>query len=137
MKRLLAISAAAVIALVPIACNNSPQGGSPGTDDSFHLSGPGNTIPTTIKQGDTQTVKVSVDRDKNFHKTVSLSVKAPDSIKADLDRTTVKDGESPDVNVKVHPTDGAVPGDYTVTVTGTPESGAPTNLDVKVKVISK
>jgi hypothetical protein len=136
MKQLLAVAAAAVLALGPVACSNqSPEGGTPGTNSTFKLSGP--TIKPSIKQGDTETVKVSVNRDKNFHQTVNLDVKAPDKIKADLDRTTVKDGESTDLNLKINPAADAPPGDHTITITGKPESGQSTTLQVTVNVTQK
>ena len=135
MQKLFAAAFCATFALAPIACNKSPEGGSPGTDDSFKLAG--GTIPSAIKQGDTESVKVSVERGKNFHKSVRLEAKAPDKIHVSLDRNLVKDGESPDVNLKVHPADEAAAGDYKVTVTGTTDNGSPTNLELTVKVIKK
>ncbi len=135
MKTMFAAAALAVFALGPVACNKSPEGGTPGTDDSFKLVG--GTIPNAIKTGDSESIKVSVERGKNFHKSVRLEVKSPDKIHASLDRNLVKDGESPDVNVKVHPTEEAVAGDYKVIVTGTTDNGSPTNLELTVKVIKK
>ena len=104
----------------PPAATTAPGWGT-GTDNSFKLTG--GTIPNAIKQGDTESVKVTLDRGKNFHQTVKLEAKGPDKVHATLDRTTVKDGESPDVNVKIHPADDAPAGDYKVTVTGTPDTG--------------
>jgi uncharacterized membrane protein len=135
MTKLLTAIALAAFALVPAGCNKSPEGGTPGTDNKFHLSG--GTVPVSIKQGDTESVKVTVERDKNFHQTVKLEAKGPDKVHATLDRTTVKDGESPDVNVKIHPAADAPAGDYKVTVTGTPDTGAPTSLELTVKVTQK
>ena len=101
MKKMIVASALAVFAFGPIACNKSESGGpNPGGDDSFNLKG--GTISSSIKQGDTESIKVSVDRKKNFHHTVKLDVKAPEKIKAEIDRTTVKDGESPGVTVPCH-----------------------------------
>ena len=135
MQKLFAAAFCATFALAPVACNKSPEGGSPGTDDSFRLAG--GTIPNAIKQGDTESVKVSVERGKNFHKSVRLEAKAPDKIHVSLDRNLVKDGESPEVNVKVHPAEEAPAGDYKVTVNGTTDNGSPTNLELTVKVIKK
>ena len=135
MQKLFAAAFCATFALVPTACNKSPEGGSPGTDDSFRLAG--GTIPNAIKQGDSESIKFSVERGKNFHKSVRLEAKAPDKIHVSLDRNLVKDGESPDVNVKVHPAEEAPAGDYKVTITGTTDNGSPTNLELTVKVIKK
>ena len=135
MQKLFAAAFCATFALVPTACNKSPEGGSPGTDDSFRLAG--GTIPNAIKQGDSESIKFSVERGKNFHKSVRLEAKAPDKIHVSLDRDFVKDGESPVVNVKVHPAEEAPAGDYKVTIAGTTDNGSPTNLELTVKVIKK
>ena len=136
MKRLMIASALAVLAFGPIACNKSEPGGpNPSGADSFKLEG--GTIPSSIKQGDTESIKVSVDRSKGFHHTVKLNVNAPDKLKAELDRTTVKDGEPPDVNVRVTPSADAPPGDYKLTVNATPDTGVANHLELTVKVAKK
>ena len=135
MKKIFTTIALAAFALAPLACNKSPEGGTPGTDDSFKLSG--GTLPNAIKQGDTESVKVSVDRSKNFHKSIRLEAKSPDKIHATIDRNLVKDGESSDVNVKIHPADDAAPGDYKVMVNATTDNGSPTSLELTVKVMKK
>jgi uncharacterized membrane protein len=135
MKRLLGSALVAALVCGPFGCNKSPEGGAPGTDNSFKLSG--GTIPNSIKPGDAESVKVSVERGKNFHDSVRLEAKAPEKIHATLDRNLVKDGESPDVNVRIHPNEDAAPGDYKVTVTGTSDHGSPTNLELTVKVVKK
>ena len=66
-----------------------------------------------------------------------LEVTAPDKIHVSVDRNLVKDGESPDVNVKIHPADDAAPGDYKVMVNATTDNGSPTNLELTVKVMKK
>ncbi len=135
MQKLFAAAFCATLALIPTACNKSPEGGTPGTDDSFKLAN--GTIPNAIKQGDSESIKFSVERGKNFHKSVRLEAKAPDKIHVSLDRNLVKDGESPDVNVKVHPAEEAPAGDYKVIITGTTDNGSPTNLELTVKVVKK
>jgi uncharacterized membrane protein len=135
MKPFLTAFAISAIALFPLGCNRSPEGGTPGTDNSFRLKG--GTIPTSIKQGDSESVKVSIDRDRNFQQAVRLEAKAPAQVTASIDRNLVKAGESPDVNVQIKPKEDAAPGEYTVTVTGTPDSGSPTNLELKVTVTQR
>ncbi|MBX9585519.1 MAG: hypothetical protein K2X87_34870 [Gemmataceae bacterium] len=135
MRRLLIPAALAVFALAPVGCNKSPEGGTPGTANSFQLDLP--VIPNAIKQGDTETVKIKVDRGKDFKGAVKLSAKAPDKITAEFDRTTVKDGESQEVNLSIKPAADAPAGDHKVTITGTPESGSATSKDLTVKVVAK
>jgi uncharacterized membrane protein len=122
--------------LIPsIGCNKSPEGGTPGTENSFKLAG--STIPSAIKQGDSESTKVTVERGKDFHQSVRLEAKAPDKVHATLDRNLVKDGESPDVNVRIHPNEDAAPGDYKVLVSASTDNGKSTNLELTVKVTKK
>jgi hypothetical protein len=138
MKSLFTACALGVLALIPVACDKSPQGGTPGTDDSFKLVKDGVAgVPNTIKPGDAETVKISLQRGKNFHHSVRLETKSPDAVSATLDRNLVKDGESADVNVRLRPKENAAPGDYKVLVTATPDNGSPTTLELSVKVVSK
>jgi uncharacterized membrane protein len=134
MNRLLTSVALAAFALAPVACNETKEGGNPGTKDSFTLSGP--TLTTTIKQGDKQTVKVSVNRGSEFKKAVALKVSdETKGLKATLDKTNISAGDPADVNLAIDVDMDAPVGDGMVKVTGTPEGGGtPTTLDVKVKV---
>ena len=95
MRRRISTLVVATVALAAAGCGNkSPEGGTPGTDDSFKLAGPvqGSALPAaTIKQGDSQSVKVTVERGKNFHKTVRLEAKGTEKVHATLDREAVKD----------------------------------------------
>lgn len=130
MRILLCLGVAAVMVT---GCNKSPEGGSPGTTASFTITAP--TIPTTIKQDNKESVKLSLDRGKDFKKDVKLSVTAPDKIKAELNKTEIKASEATDFNITVTVAKDAPLGDHVIKVTGTPEGGgAPTSVDVKIKV---
>src|SRR6266545_1639113 len=133
MKKFFAALALSAFTLAAIGCNQSPEGGSPGTENSFKLTG--GTIPPTIKQGDAESIKVTVERGKQFQNSVRLEAKAPEKIHVSVDRNLVKAADSPEVNVRVHPAEEAPPGDYKVTVTGTTDSGTPTNLELTVRVV--
>jgi uncharacterized membrane protein len=132
MKKMLAATAAALFALTSVACNKSPEGGSPGTKDSFTVSGP--TTSTSIKQGNKETVTITLNRGSDFKKKVSLDVKAPDKVKATLDKTSVASGDDKDVKLTIDVDKDAAVGDHIVTVTATPEAGTATKLDVKLSV---
>src|SRR5690348_7381007 len=89
-----------------VGCNASPPGGSSGSraashgrSGTFSIKAP--TLATTIKQGDTQTVKLTVDRGKDFHDDVTLKIDAPKGLKVDPAEHTVKAGDKEDVEVKV------------------------------------
>jgi len=132
MKKLTAVFAAALFALAPVACNKSPEGGSPGTKDSFTVSGP--TVPTTIKQGNKETVTLTLNRGSDFKKKVTLDVKAPDKVKVTLDKNSVAASDDKDVKMTIDVDKEASVGDHMIHVTATPEAGTATKLDVKLTV---
>lgn len=138
MKKLLTTAILASFAFLPLGCGSeSPKGGAPNkdSDDTFKLVA--EKTPDSLKPGDTESVKLKVQRGKDFHKNVRLAAKAPDKINVTLDRDLIKDGDNADVTVKIHPEADAAPGDYKFTITGTPDSGAATNLELKVTVNKK
>ena len=132
MKKMLAATAAVLFALTSVACNKSPEGGSPGTKDSFTVSGP--TISTSIKQGNKETVTITLNRGSDFKKKVALDVKAPDKVKATFDKSSVASSDDKDVKLTIDVDKEAPVGDHIITVTATPEAGTATKLDVKLSV---
>jgi uncharacterized membrane protein len=132
MKRLLTAVVAAALGLGGIGCNQSPQGGAVGTSNTFRVTAP--TMATTIKQGDKQTITLSVDRNSDFKQSVKLSAEAPKGLKADLSKTTVAAGDPKDVSMQVSVDKDAAVGDHHIKVTATPDTGAATTVDVKITV---
>lgn len=128
------LSLAVVATLAAVGCNKSPEGGTPGTSSSFVITAP--TIPTTIKQGEREILKLSLDRKSDFKKDVKLSVTAPDHIKTELSKDTIKASEPSDFTLTVTVDKTAAQGDHSIKVTGTPEGGSATSVDVKVKVVA-
>jgi len=114
-----------------IGCNKSPEGAAPGTSGSFTISGP---TPTTIKQDNKETLKLSLDRKSDFKQDVKLSVTPPEHLKAELNKDTIKASEPADFTLTVTVAKDAALGDHVIKVTATPTSGTATSLDVKVKV---
>jgi uncharacterized membrane protein len=130
------MAAAVLVAAGLIGCNQSPPGGKTSKDtpskSTFKIKAP--LTSTTIKQGDKQTVKLTLDRGKDFKEDVTLTVDAPEGLTVELDPKKVKasDGETVTMSVSVAKT--AAVGDQTIQVTGKPETGDSTSVDVKVKV---
>src|SRR4029077_10570676 len=123
----------AVAALAAAGCNKSPEGGSTGTSGTFKLVAP--TLSTTIRQGDTKTVDLSIERGKEFKHYVKLSATAPDKIEAKLNKDVVKAGDPKEFTLSVSPAKDAPVGDHVVKVTGTPEGGGQAaTVEVKIKV---
>ena len=126
------LSIAAITALTFAGCNHSPEGGTPGTSSSFTISAP--TLTSTIKQDNKESVKLTLNRGTDFKKGVKLSVSAPDKIKADLSKDAVAPSDSGEVTLNISAAKDAPLGDQVIRVTGTPEGGTATTVDVKIKV---
>jgi hypothetical protein len=130
MRTYISISAMAAFAFA--GCNHSPEGGTPGTSSSFTIAAP--SLATTIKQDNKESVKLTLNRGTDFKKTVKLAVTAPDKIKADLSKDTIAPSDSSDVMLNIAAAKDAPLGKQFVRVTGTPEGGAATTVEVEIKV---
>jgi uncharacterized membrane protein len=134
MKKLVALLFAASVAVLPMACNTSSEGGRPQTNESFTISAPGSV---TLHQGDKQTAKVTLNRGSGFKKDVKLEVSAPKGIKADLANKTIAASDAAEIVLTIEAEKDAPIGHQVVKVTGTPEAGVATSVEVKVKVEEK
>lgn len=131
LKTYLVLAASTVLA-VGIGCNKSSEGGISGTKDSFKIAAP--AVATIIKQGDKQTVSVTVDRDSGFQQSVKLDAQAPKGLKVDLDKSTVKASDPKEVALSITADKDCPLGDHAVKVTAKPDTGNPTTVEVKVTV---
>ncbi|MFO0842667.1 MAG: NEW3 domain-containing protein [Gemmataceae bacterium] len=136
------LTAAALVAVAGlVGCNTSEPGGK--TSDktpskaTFNISGPSAATAPTIKQGDRQTVKLTLNRGNDFKEDVSLSVDAPTGLSVDLDPKKVKASDAKEVTATITAAKDAAVGDHTVKVTAKPETGNSTSVDFKVKVEGK
>ena len=117
-----------------VGCKKSEPGGGAG-NDTFRV-----VVPATssdVKQGEVQTVRVSVERGTGFKQAVKLEVKAPTGLKVDPDSTMVKPGDKGDVQLTITADKDAPLGEQKVMVKGTPDQGEPAELEFKVTVIAK
>lgn len=129
-----AFTVAMCLAMAAVFGCNSPQGGGMSKDEGFKISGP--MLTTEVKQGDRQTVTVSLKRDNFFKQDVTLRATATSGIKVEPASILVKANESPDVTFQIKAPKDAALGEYLVHVIATPEKGAPTAQDYMVKVIA-
>jgi hypothetical protein len=145
-----------VVALA--GCNTSSTGGTGGTRGTGAAGGPGGaggggpppgggtfslkapaTAPT-VKQGSSETVKLTVDKDKDFKEDVELSATVSlegKGVSVELDPKAWKPGGPSEVSAKVTATDKAPPAEYTITVTPKPAKGHSTPVTFKVTVAEK
>jgi uncharacterized membrane protein len=135
LLKLIPTGLVAAAVLVSAGCNNSSTGGNAGTSDSFKLKAP--AMATNLKQGDRETVTVTLDRGTDFKQNVKLEATAPKGLKVDLANSTVNKADKADVAVTVEADKTAPIGEHVVKITGTPETGAATSVDFKIKVEEK
>lgn len=134
MTRTLAAATVGLFALASAACNRSPEGGTPNTDNSFRLTtAPGDT---NLRPGEEKTVVINVSRDSAFTQAVTLKADSQSpKIDARIDKTKMEAGDK-QVTLTVKAAADAPKGNHIIKVTGTPQTGAPTSLDVKVDVVN-
>jgi uncharacterized membrane protein len=104
-------------------------------DEGFRISAP--TFDTSVKQGETQLIAVSLQRDSHFKRDVKLEVKASKGISVEPSSIWVKASDKPDVQFKVSAAKDAALGEYPVVVKGTPETGAATSVGFAVNVVAR
>src|SRR5262249_45267032 len=100
--------------------------------DEFRISAPLST--TRVKHGETKTVKVSLNRGKNFHQNVKLTFDAPKGLKVDPPSAEIKASDKDEIEVRISVEKDAPAGDHTIKIVGTPDKGDSTSVDMKVKV---
>ncbi len=103
-------------------------------DDTFRVLVPSGA--TGVTQGKREEVTVSLSRGSKFKQAVALTFAPPAGVKIVPSNVTIKGDESK-TNVFVEADDTATVGRATISVTGTPETGAavsvPMEIDVKKK----
>lgn len=138
MRQFMTLGLALAVAAF-VGCNNSERGGQTSENtrasETFKVKAP--ATATTIKQGDKQTVKLSLDRGKDFKRSVTLKSENPTGISVDLDPRTVKASDGDTVTASVSVAKDAPVGEHNVRVTATPEKGNSAEVDFKVKVEKK
>jgi len=142
MNKLLTAATIAALTLLPAGCGNkSPEGGQPGTNDTFTISAPSGTgssmTAPAIKQDTPRTIELTVKAKSEFSgKKVDFKVEAPAGLHAEVKPAHVElaAGQEQKIQLVVHADKNAPAGEATIKVTGTPEKGNPTTDSVKVKV---
>ena len=115
-------------------CGTSPKGGSVVKGEAFKIAVP--TLTTEVKQGERQTVTISLQRDSLFKQDVKLQVRASKGLTFEPSSVTVKASDKPDVQLQIAAPKDAALGEYPVVVKGTPETGEPTSVGFTVKVVA-
>jgi len=134
MKTAIAIVMTLALTAVWGCQSASPRGGGMAQDESFKIVVP--STDTVIKQGEVQTVAVSLQRGELFKRDVKLEIKPTKGISVDPTNAVIKASAKPDVQLRITAAKNAALGEYRVYVKGTPETGEPTQVEFNVKVVA-
>lgn len=134
-----------------VGCNQSPPGGQTkptstgtggtagsgkvGTSNSFQISAPSGA--SNIKQGATETFKVSLDRGSDFKDDVTLTFMAPEGSKLKIEpmSKTVKGSDDKTMSVTVTAAADSPLGKHNIKINGKPTTGSETNGSFDVEVV--
>ena len=116
--------------------SDSPKGGSALKGEGFKIAVP--TFTTDIKQGEVQSVTISIERGDSFKQDVTLEIKLSkgEGLTFDPAKVIVKASDKPDVQLRITAPKDAALGEYKVSVTGTPTTGEATSVEFNVKVVA-
>lgn len=103
--------------------------------ETFTVSVP--TFSTTIKQGESKAVSISISRDKNFNEDVTLHfADLPKGLTIEPSIPVIKHGDT-EAKLMLKSDADATLGDFAIKVTGHPTTGADAVHDFKVSVAKK
>jgi uncharacterized membrane protein len=135
MKNAITIMLMLALATVYGCQSSSPRGGGMTKDVGFNIAVP--TFTTEIKQGEVQSVTVSLERGDYFKQAVKLQIKASKGISVDPTKVIIKASDKPDVQLRIAAAQNAALGVYRVSVKGTPtKTGEPTSTEFNVTVVA-
>lgn len=95
------------------------------------------TFSTEIKQGQMQTVTVSLDRGDFFKRDVKLQIETTKGISVEPSSVIIKASDKPDVQLQISAAQDAAIGEYRVTVLGIPKTGESTSMEFNVSVVTQ
>jgi uncharacterized membrane protein len=134
MKKVIMIAVTLALATVLGCYSSSEKGGSVVKGEGFKIAVP--TFEIEIKQGETQSLTISLERGESFKQDVKLEFKAAKGISIEPTNVMVKASDKPEVPLGITVPKDAALGAYSISVKGTPKTGEPTSTEFNVKVIN-
>jgi uncharacterized membrane protein len=134
MKTVITIMLTLVLVAVCGCQSSSPRGGSVVKGEGFKIAVP--TLDTKLKQGEVQSVTVSLERGDYFKQDVKLQIEASKGISVEPTSVVIKASDKPDVQLRIAAAQNAAFGEYSVSVKGIPKTGESTSTVFTVKVVS-
>jgi uncharacterized membrane protein len=144
MKKLFTLMAAALL-LGNVGCNTESTPGGPGAtrpsdrpaltqgDNTFTLDVP--NTETDLKQGETKTITLGINRGTNFKQDVKLKFSGePNGVKVTAMGSEIK-ADAKNTQVTIEAAKDAALGEHTITVTGTPaKEGPPATSKFQIQI---
>src|ERR1035437_10936262 len=112
MKTAIAFAIAASLSMIAVIGCASPKGGGVSNGEQFTIGTP--TFTTQIKQGETESVTVTVHRGEYFKRDVTLEIKASQGLSVEPTQAVVKANEAPDVHLRITAAKDAAIGAYNI-----------------------
>jgi uncharacterized membrane protein len=134
MKNAITIVLMLALAAVYGCQSSSPRGGGMTKDVGFNIAVP--TFSTAVKQGEVQSVTVSLERGDYFKQDVKLQIKTSTGISVEPTSVIIKASDKPDVQLRIAAAQNAAIGEYRVSVRGIPKTGESTSTEFNVKVVA-
>jgi uncharacterized membrane protein len=132
MKTAMALSLTLALATVCGCRVSSPRGGIMAKEQGFKIQVPRFTVD--IKQGDVETVKVSLKRGDYFKQDVWLQAVAPEGLSVDPNDVVVKASDRPEAELEVMAASDAALGKYRISIKGAPTTGQSISAEFTVEV---
>jgi uncharacterized membrane protein len=134
MKTVISVVTALALTVL-VGCESSGnRGGGVSEDEGFKIAVP--SVGTDVKQGELETVSVSLRRGDFFKQDVKLDIKTTKGISVEPTSVLVRASDKPDVQLRIAASKDAPLGECRVYVTATPGTGEPSSADFNVKVVA-
>jgi uncharacterized membrane protein len=134
MKKVLMIVVTLALVTVLGCYSSSEKGGSVVKGEGFKIAVP--TFDVEIKQGEIQSLTISLERGESFKQDVTLDIAVDKGISIEPAKVLVKASDKAEVTLTITVPKGAALGKYKISVKGTPTTGEPTTTKFKVKVMA-
>ncbi len=132
MKTAITLAMTLALATVCGCRSSSPRGGVMDKDHGFKIKVRRFTMG--IKQGDTETVEVSLKRGDYFKQDVRLQIDVPEGLAIEPNDVLVRASDSPDVELQITAAADAALGKYRIAIKASPVTGQPTSDELTVEV---
>jgi len=113
---------------------SSPRGGGVSRDEGFTIDVP--TFETEVRQGEAQSVAISLRRGDYFKRDVRLDIRPSRGISVEPTNVLVRASDMPDVQLRIAAAKDAAIGAYQVYVKASPGTGEAISTQFNVRVVA-